>query len=59
MERTKKIEIDELKGIQDNKLRSLKHQIRELERLVEDKNKNLQHRLTKAFDKSFGVGHQM
>ena len=30
MEKTKRNEIDELKGIHDNKIRTLKHQIREL-----------------------------
>ena len=42
MENSKRNEIDELKGIHENKIRTLKHQIRELERQVEDKNRNLQ-----------------
>ena len=41
MERIKKNEIEELKSIQDNKVRTLKHQIKELERHIEDKNRNL------------------
>lgn len=60
MERTRRNDIDELKGIHDNKIRSLKHQIRELERLVEDKNKNLQdlksqyEELVNKFEEVFG-----
>ena len=39
MERSKKNEIDELKSIHDNKIRTLKHQISELERQIDDKNR--------------------
>lgn len=39
MDRTRKRETDELKSIQDNKINTLKHQIKELERLVESKNR--------------------
>lgn len=39
MERARKREIQELKNIHENKLNSLKHQIRELERHIEDKNR--------------------
>lgn len=42
MERTKRNEVDELKSIHDNKIRTLKHQIKELERNIDDKNRNLQ-----------------
>jgi predicted nuclease with TOPRIM domain len=38
MERTRKREIEELKNIQENKINSLRHQIKELERHIEDKN---------------------
>lgn len=41
MQKTKANEIDELKSIHDNKIRSLKHQISELERVIDNKNKNL------------------
>ena len=41
MEKTKRNEIDELKSIQDNKIRTMKHQIKELERHIEDKNRLL------------------
>jgi predicted RNase H-like nuclease (RuvC/YqgF family) len=39
MERARKREIEELKNIHENKISSLKHQIRELERHIEDKNR--------------------
>ena len=38
-ERARRREVDELKSIQDNKISSLKHQIREYERHIEDKNR--------------------
>lgn len=39
MERTRKREISELNNIQDNKINSLKHQIKEYERHIDDKNR--------------------
>jgi TolA-binding protein len=39
MERARKREIEELKNIHENKISSLKHQIKELERHIEDKNR--------------------
>jgi TolA-binding protein len=37
-ERARKREIEELKNINENKINSLRHQIKELERHIEDKN---------------------
>lgn len=39
MERARKREISELNNIQDNKINSLKHQIKEYERHIDDKNR--------------------
>ena len=41
MEKTKRNEIDELKSIHENKLKTMKHQIKELQRQNEDKNRLL------------------
>ena len=40
-ERARKRELEELKSIHENKISSLRHQIKELERQVDDKNKLL------------------
>lgn len=52
MERARKREIEELKNIQENKINSLKHQIKELERHIEDKNKVINNLKTQYEDLS-------
>lgn len=60
MERTKKNEIEELKSIHDNKIRTLKHQLKELEKQIEEKNRVIQlakdryEELVNKFEEVFG-----
>ena len=41
MERNRKKQVDELNGIHDNKISSMKYQMREKEREIEDKTRQL------------------
>lgn len=59
MEKSKKNQIEELKSIHDNKIRSLKHQIKQLEKQLDDKNrlinslKSKYEELVNSFEKVF------